>query len=171
MKEYKCKKCGLTYDRKNKACPYCKKPRPKTGLIFILVIIVAALTGYYIYTNTGIFNNRTKYIDGFKIEIQSITLTQNDLIGDKLTISLEVTNTSTDKNTAFISFKTYVDDYEQSSDGVIISDLLSGKKTNNEITMYLSNKDWKKIELYYTTDYETYEPFYTITPNDIDETH
>ena len=131
MKEYKCKKCGLTYDRKYKACPYCKKPRPKTGLIFILVIIVAALTGYYIYTNTGIFNNRTKYIDGFKVEIQSITLTQNDLIGDKLTISLEVTNTSTDKNTAFISFKTYVDDYEQSSDGVIISDLLSGKKTNN----------------------------------------
>ena len=75
MKEYRCKKCGLTYNTKgNPKCPYCGKKRAPQGIIFAIIIIVAALAGYYIITNSGIINNRTKYIDGLKIEIKDITI-------------------------------------------------------------------------------------------------
>lgn len=170
MKEYRCKKCGLTYNTKgNSKCPYCGKKRPPIGIIFILIIIIAALTGYYFIANNGIINKRTIYIDGLKIEIQDIKIEKMELINDRMTVSLEVTNTSADKKAAFISFKTYIDDYESGSDGLIISELLSGKKTTEKINIYLDNEDWQKIEIFYTTDYETYEPFYTITHNDIKE--
>lgn len=168
MKEYRCKKCGLTYNTKgNPKCPYCGKKRAPQGIIFAIIIIVAALAGYYIITNSGIINNRTKYIDGLKIEIKDITIERNQVTGDKLKISLDITNTSIDKNTQLISFKTYVDDYEKKSESLVVSELLSGKKTNDEITMYLENEDWEKIEIYYTTNYNNYELFYTITHNDI----
>lgn len=168
MKKYRCKKCGLTYNTKgNPKCPYCGKKRTPKGIIFAIIIIIAALAGYYIITNNGIINNRTKYIDGLKIEIKDITIERNQVTGDKLKISLDITNTSIDKNTQLISFKTYVDDYEEKSESLVVSELLSGKKTNDEITMYLENEDWEKIEIYYTTNYENYEMFYTITHNDI----
>lgn len=102
------------------------------------------MAGYYIITNSGIINNRTKYIDGLKIEIKDITIERNQVTGDKLKISLDITNTSIDKNTQLISFKTYVDDYEEKSESLVVSELLSGKKTNDEITMYLENEDWEK---------------------------
>lgn len=171
MKEYKCKKCGLTYNTKgNPKCPYCGKKRPPKGIIFAIIIVVVALVSYYIITNSGIINSRTQYVDGLKIEIKDITIEKNDITKDKLKVILDITNTNIDKNSQFISFKTYIDDYEEKSESIIISELLSGKKTNDEITIYLENEDWKKIEIYYTTDYENYNLFYTITPNDIKQT-
>lgn len=180
MKEYKCKKCGLTYDRKYKACPYCKKPRPKTGLVIFLIILILGAVGAFYYTNNGNpLNSKVKYLDGLKLEITSIEDVKGSLLNyNYIDCNIDITNTTTTDKTLTCSIKAYVDDYETSVDwffsntSLYTESLVAGKKISKSISIDVDNPDWKKIELFYSLDDENYQRLYTITHNDItEETH
>lgn len=180
MKEYKCKKCGLTYDRKYKACPYCKKPRPKTGLIVLLIILIIAAVGAYCYTNNfNPLNSKVKNIDGLKFEITSVSDVKGSLLNyNYIECNIDITNTSTEDKNFDCSVKAYVDDYETSVDwffsntSIYTDSLVAGKKITKSVDISVDNSDWQKIELFYSLDNENYQKLYTITHNDItEETH
>lgn len=175
MKEIRCKKCRLTYDKKNKRCPYCKHPKPKTGIIIFLsiLLIVGGLILYYISFGNP-FNSKVKNFDGIKFEITNISGVHDSLLGyDCIKCDFELTNTTTFDETFDCSIKAYVDDYEATigwgfSDKSIYSkNLVAGKKAVETITIDVNNTDWKKIELYYSVDDSKYQKLYTITQNDI----
>lgn len=171
MKDIKCKKCGLTYDRKYKACPYCKKKRPKTGLfIFIIILIVIAGTAIFYINNGYGLNTRVKVLNDLKIEIKDINLIEEPVLNDRIKIDFDITNIGNKPKSEMIAFTAYQNNYEQGTDSIIISDLLSGKITTEQIYINLTDDEWEKIEIFCSTDYENYEKLYTITKDDIKET-
>lgn len=172
-KEIKCKKCGLTYSKKNRECPYCHKKRTKTYPIIIIAIIAVAV-GVLIACG-NLLNPKVKYIDGLKIELTNVTenagisnITGNCII----TLDLELTNTSSTEKSIDFDFVTYADDYLIENSWLFggrimgVDGLIAGKKYSHQITIN-PNADWKKIEIYYkdsnNKNKDSYEKLFVIT--------
>lgn len=80
VKQVKCKKCKLTYDKKKYECPYCHKKRfnPTGLIIFLIILVIAAGAVYYFYGDKV-----NEYIKGI-----NTSNSQNGLIFKNLSVEL-----------------------------------------------------------------------------------
>ncbi len=163
MKEIRCKKCNLTYNKKEKQCPYCKTKKPNKGiLIFILLLLIISAIIVYAYSKgmiNNIQNSTIAYIDGIKIELTDVKPLKdpytNEFDASQINCYFDVTNVSNEEINISYEIIAYADDYKVSTSWLSYGriseyDLTAGKKTKQGITVTTDNKDWQIIELYYS---------------------
>ena len=179
MAEIKCRKCKLTYDKKNTKCPYCKTARPRPGII-AGVIVVLGIIVLILSTRGEVLNilpTKTKYIDGMRIQVESASASDsfiNEILElDEIEVRMVVTNfTFSEKNLNF-KIKAYTDEYEAdtswffSETNVRVNKLLPWKKCVQIITVSPQVDEWNKLVLYYCTDSGNYRKFCVIKRKNI----
>ena len=164
-KKIKCKKCHLTYNKKEYECPYCHTKRfNPTGLIIALIIIIvgcgAALyfKGDEIISAVSISTNKSKnIIDGIKFTPLEVENNDNEL---KITFEVENTNDFDVELDYELSAYTdgYLTDLSQRSnkDGWLIfdwnynnlSEVITAKKKCKYNAYINVAEDWEEVEIY-----------------------
>lgn len=180
MAEVKCRKCKLTYDKKNKKCPYCKTARPNFGIIAAAAITVGIAAVILLSRGEilNIFPSKTKFIDGMLVQVESVSAS-SDLLGelldiDEIEVEMTVSNLSPAERDLDFKIKAYTDEYEAntnwifSESSVRVSTLLPGKKCIQTITVIPNTDDWSRLEIFYSAGNSDYRKFCVIKRRDIE---
>lgn len=130
-----------------------------------MLLIIAVIVGVIGFVRP------TKYIEGMKIEVIETTTSDSWLFNKTVNYKLDITNVSNHDITTDLYITAYADNYEMLSTSIFITDLLPSKKTSDTITVFVGEKEWNKLQIYYKTNEEDeYKPLYTTYRKDI-ETH
>ncbi len=175
-KKVKCKKCHLTYNKKEYECPYCHTKRfNPTGLIIALIIIIAAIGAIFYFKGNDIIESFSKGTATSHTEIKVDTAApvernEKGIIFDNLNvsknsesnkynyeISFDITNNTTETQEIDYILLIYIDEYKSeifsgnnifsSSSGYINEKITSQKKIKESYNIQIDDP-WQKVEIF-----------------------
>lgn len=175
-KKVKCKKCHLTYNKKEYECPYCHTKRfNPTGLIIALIIIIAAIGTIFYFKGSDIIESFNNGTDTSHTEIKVDTAApvernEKGIIFDNLNvsknsesykynyeISFDITNNTTETQEIDYILLIYIDEYKSeifsgnnifsSSSGYINEKITSQKKIKESYNIQIDDP-WQKVEIF-----------------------